>query len=103
MRNLSKTIVSEKATLINKELIMKKIIVVIAIVMAVFNTAVKAEIGISATTRYVLDTVPEVNVVNARRCAHAYHHGGTYRLMNDKVTLTCHKHQIRKEWDLPSN
>ena len=62
-----------------------------------------ADASISATTRYVLDTVPvTVTVAEAHRCAQAYHNGGMYRLMNEKITLTCTKHTIHEEWD-PKN
>ena len=103
MRNLSKTIVSEKATLMQKELTMKIIYFIIAIVMAFVANSAQADANVSSTTRYVLDTVPvPVTVSQARRCALAYHNGGTYRLMNDKIALTCTERQIRKEWD-PEN
>ena len=80
-----------------------KIIAIIAGIIAIFaNSAVYAEIGINSTStaRYVLDTVPvPVTAAEAHRCARAYHNGGTYRLLNEKITITCTKHVIRKEWN----
>ena len=79
---------------------MKTIYFIIAIVMAFVANSAQADASISSTTRYVLDTVPvPVTVSEAHRCAQAYHHGGTYRHMDAKLTLTCTKGAIREEYD----
>jgi len=97
MRNLSKTMVSKKVSLIIKEKYMKKfIMIVIVTVMAFVNNAQADEISF---TRYVMDTVPGATVEMAQSCAKAYHHGGTYRHMDAKLTLTCTKGAIREEYD----
>ena len=83
---------------------MKKFIAIIAIVMTFVVAANAQADALSDLTRYVLDTTPvPVTVTQAQRCAEAYHNGGTYRLMNEKITLTCTKHTIREEWDPSQN
>ena len=81
------------------------LLTIVAVVMTIIATTAQAQADarISSTARYVLDTVPvPVTVAEAHRCAQAYYNGGTYRLLNEKITLTCTKHVIRKEWD-PKN
>ena len=74
---------------------MKGIIAVI-VMTVMFNTADADELS---TTRYILDTVPGATDAMAQSCAKAYYHGGTYRHMDGKLTLTCTKGAIREEYD----
>ena len=100
MRNLSKTMVSEKATLIIKEINMQKIIAIIVIAMSVFaNNAAQA----MDVQKYILDTVPGSTAQEAAWCADAHQHGGVFMVKIHDVTLKCSLNTIIKDWDLTSD
>ena len=97
MRNLSKTIVSKKATLIIKDKNMKKFIMIAIIaVMTVFNTAAADEVD---TALYIYSKVPGATTEDARECARVWAHGGTYMVKIKNIKLECAKHLLTESFD----
>ena len=101
MRNLSKTMVSKKATLINKELIMKSIMIaIIATVMFFANTAEARIEGMMLTKAEVVNTIMEVNPIagpsEIDKCYDAMKNGGLYTISSSKVSIYCTKNELTR-------
>ena len=101
VRNLSRTMVSEKATLINKELIMKSIMIaIIATVMFFANTAEARIEGMMLTKAEVVNTIMEVNPIagpsEIDKCYDAMKNGGLYTISSSKVSIYCTKNELTR-------
>ena len=97
MRNLSKTMMSKKVTLIIKETIMKTIIV--TIIMAVSMTfAAHANAATDAVELFV-SNIPGITDQDIRMCQDSYSNGGRYFHRIYNATLECSQNHISVDFD----
>ena len=102
MRNLSKTMVSKKVSLIQRKEIMKKILIaLVAMVMTVmFNTAAAGVTGMMLTKQEVVNAIAEVNPLagpsEIDKCYNAMKNGGLYTISSSKVSIYCTKNELTR-------
>lgn len=97
MRNLSKIIVSEKASLMFKGISMKKFIMItMIVVITFFSTTVHAdEVDVAL---YIHDAVPGSSIEDARECSRVWKNGGMYRNKIKNIHLECRRRFISLKW-----
>ena len=97
MRNLSKIIVSEKASLMFKGISMKKFIMITTIVVITFfSTTVHAdEVDVAL---YIHDAVPGSSIEDARECSRVWKSGGVFKKKIKNIHLECRRRFISFKW-----
>ena len=104
MRNLSKTIVLEKVSLMQRKTTMKKVIIAfITVIMAIaVNTANAEIVGMMLTKQEVATTIMEANPIAGPKeidaCYDAMKHDGFYRIHSSKVRIICTKNNLTRVW-----
>ena len=96
MRNLSKTIVSKKVSLIDKDLTMKIIYFVIATVVMTF--AANANAATDAVELFIKD-VPGITDQDISLCRDSYVNGGKYFHHLGNAKLSCARNHISVDFD----
>lgn len=80
---------------------MKKIIMIVIAMVFGFNTAAKAEIGITMptkaeVTRMVIEVNPIAGAAEIDRCYEAVKSGGLHTIYSSKVSIYCTKSEITR-------